>query len=155
MSKVYSSATSLIPEIAAINDHDNVQITMTFPSGTIASIDLSRFANYGYDQRLEVFGAKGMLQAKNEFPDGKVHYNEAGTSGVPMFYSFPSRHSDGYKNELNHFLDVVQGAAKMSVTSRMTSAVSRIADAAEESARSGEAVKMTWTPEELPEGFSC
>ena len=71
MSKVYSSATSLIPEIAAINDHDNVQITMTFPSGTIASIDLSRFANYGYDQRLEVFGANGMLQAKNEFPDGK------------------------------------------------------------------------------------
>ena len=43
---------------------------MTFPSGTLASIDLSRFANYGYDQRLEVFGAKGMLQAKNELPDG-------------------------------------------------------------------------------------
>ena len=37
-----------------------------------------------------------------------VHYNEDGTSGVPMFYSFPSRYSDGYKNELNHFLDVVQ-----------------------------------------------
>ena len=48
-----------------------------------------------------------------------------------------------------------QGGAKMSVTSRMTSAVSRIADAAEESARSGEAVKMTWSPDELPEGFSC
>ena len=44
---------------------------MTFSSGTIASIDLSRFANYGYDQRVEVFGAKGMLQAKNEFPEGK------------------------------------------------------------------------------------
>ena len=67
---MYSSATSLIPEIAAINDHDNVQITMTFPSGTLASIDLSRFACYGYDQRLEGFGAKGMLQAKNEFPEG-------------------------------------------------------------------------------------
>ena len=50
---------------------------------------------------------------------------------------------------------IFQGGAKMSVTSRMTSAVSRIADAAEESARSGEAVKMTWAPEELPEGFSC
>ena len=71
MYKVYSSATSLIPEIAAINDHDNVQITMTFSSGTIASIDLNRFATYGYDQRVEVFGAKGMLQAKNEFPEGK------------------------------------------------------------------------------------
>ena len=65
---MYSSATSLIPEIAAINDHDNVQITMTFPSGTLASIDLSRFACYGYDQRLEVFGAKGMLEAKNQLP---------------------------------------------------------------------------------------
>ena len=50
---------------------------------------------------------------------------------------------------------IFQGGAKMSVTSRMTSAVSRIADAAEESARTGEAVKMTWSPEELPEGFSC
>ena len=36
----------------------------------------------------------------------------------------------------------------------MTSAVSKIADACEESARSGEAVTMTWAPEELPEGFS-
>jgi len=153
-SKVYSSATSLIPEIAAINDHDNVQITMTFPSGTLASIDLSRFACYGYDQRLEVFGAKGMLQAKNEFPEGTVEYNESRTSEVPIYYSFPSRYSDGYKNELNHFLDVVQAGAAMSVTDRMTSAVSKIADACEESARSGEAVTMTWAPEELPEGFS-
>ena len=39
---MYSSATSLIPEIAAIDDHDNVQITLTFPSGTIAAIDLNR-----------------------------------------------------------------------------------------------------------------
>ena len=58
-------------EIGDIDDHDNVLISLTFPSGSLGSIDLSRFANYGYDQRLEVFGAKGMLQAKNEFPDGK------------------------------------------------------------------------------------
>ena len=89
-----------------------------------------------------------------------------------MYYSFPSRHSDGYKNELNHFLDVVQvififstiicttiiyfpqNNAKMSVTDRMTSAVSKIADACEESARSGETIALTWTEDELPEGVS-
>ena len=105
---MYSSATSLIPEIAAIDDHDNVQITLTFPSGTIAAIDLNRFAVYGYDQRLEVFGAKGMIEAKNQFPESTVKYDESTTAEVPIFYSFPSRYSDGYKNELNHFLDVVQ-----------------------------------------------
>ena len=43
---------------------------------------------------------------------------------------------------------------KMSVTDRMTSAVSKIADACEESARSGDTVTLNWTEDELPEGFS-
>ena len=47
-----------------------------------------------------------------------VEYNESRTSEVPIYYSFPSRYSDGYKNELNHFLDVVQAGAAMSVTDR-------------------------------------
>ena len=68
-SKVYSTANSLMKEIGDIGDHDNVLISLTFPSGSLGSIDLSRFANYGYDQRLEVFGAKGMLQVKNVNPD--------------------------------------------------------------------------------------
>ena len=47
-----------------------------------------------------------------------------------------------------------QNNAKMSVTDRMTSAVSKIADACEESARSGETIALTWTEDELPEGVS-
>ena len=47
-----------------------------------------------------------------------VEYDESRTSEVPIYYSFPSRYSDGYKNELNHFLDVVQAGAAMSVTDR-------------------------------------
>lgn len=43
-----------IPEIAAIGDHDTVAILLSFESGTIGIIDLSRYSNYGYDQRLEV-----------------------------------------------------------------------------------------------------
>ncbi len=56
--EVYSSANARIPEIAGIDDFDNVSITMRFPSGTLCQIDLCRFANYGYDQRLEVFGVR-------------------------------------------------------------------------------------------------
>ena len=55
--------------------------------------------------------------------------------------------------ELEHFLDVVQDKVSMSVTGRMTAAVSKIADACEESAKLGQPVKLAWTAEELPEGY--
>lgn len=42
------------PEIAAIGDHDTVAVVLSFPSGTLGMIDLSRNSTYGYDQRLEV-----------------------------------------------------------------------------------------------------
>lgn len=54
---------------------------------------------------------------------------------VPMYYSFPSRHSDGYRLQLDSFLDVVNGCGESSVTAKMTIAISRIADACENSAR--------------------
>jgi len=152
-SEVFSAANSHIPEIKAIDDWDNVAITMKFPSGTLATIDLSRFASYGYDQRLEVFGPKGMLHVKNETPNKTVFSDSCGSNEVPMYYSFPSRHADGYMRELDHFLDVVQGVSDMSVTGRMTSAVSKIADACEESAKTGKTVQLAWLDEELPEGY--
>ena len=70
-----------------------------------------------------------------------------------MFYSFPSRHADGYRQELNHFLDVLQAGARMSVTAEMTGAVSKIADACETSARTGQPVSLSWTEKELSPGY--
>eukprot|EP00088_Acartia_fossae_P065434 TRINITY_DN806_c0_g1_i1.p1 TRINITY_DN806_c0_g1~~TRINITY_DN806_c0_g1_i1.p1 ORF type:complete len:390 (-),score=86.89 TRINITY_DN806_c0_g1_i1:164-1333(-) len=151
--EVYVAANAQIPEIGAINDHDNVAITLKFNSGTIAMIDICRFANYGYDQRLEVFGHSGMLDVKNDTPN-RTEYSTAGdTSEAPIYYSFPSRHHDGYRRELDHFLDVVQKGESMSVTDRMTSAVSKVADACEESAKSGMPVKLIWASEEIPEDY--
>lgn len=57
--KVQATATSLIPEIKAIDDFDTIAFLLTFPSGAIAIGDNSRYCAYGYDQRLEVFGNKG------------------------------------------------------------------------------------------------
>merc|ERR1712123_179150 len=151
--EIYSAATAQIPEIKEIGDHDNVAVTMKFPSGSIGMIDLNRFSNYGYDQRLEVFGPKGMLHVTNETPDSTVYSGTNGSRQVPMYYSFPSRHSDGYARELDHFLDVAQGKSQMSVTGRMTQAVSKMADACEESANTGVPVKLTWLPNEIPEDY--
>lgn len=151
--EVYAAANAQIPEIKEIEDFDNVVITMKFASGTLALIDLCRYANYGYDQRLEVFGHNGMLHVLNETPNKEVFSGNLNSSQVPMYYSFPSRHADGYAREMNHFLDVIQLGESMSVTDRMTSGVSKIADACEESAKTGTPISLEWCKDEIPEGY--
>ncbi len=51
---VFAQGSAFDPEIKAIGDVDTIAIVLKFPSGVIASIDLSRHSQYGYDQRLEV-----------------------------------------------------------------------------------------------------
>ena len=59
----------------------------------------------------------------------------------------------GYVNELQHFIEVVRGQAKMSVTYAMTLAISKIAEAAEASARSGKPEAIKWTKDEIPDDY--
>ncbi|EOD16901.1 hypothetical protein EMIHUDRAFT_102838 [Emiliania huxleyi CCMP1516] len=54
------------PAIAALDDVDTVVVTLRYASGLLATVDSSRVAAYGYDQRVEVFGERGMLTAQNE-----------------------------------------------------------------------------------------
>lgn len=58
--RVQSFASALIPEIKAIDDFDTIAFLLMYPSGAIVLGDNSRFSAYGYDQRLEVFGNKGI-----------------------------------------------------------------------------------------------
>jgi predicted dehydrogenase len=53
-SRVTAHVHAHTPEIAAIGDYDTVAVVLSFPSGTLGMIDLSRNSTYGYDQRLEV-----------------------------------------------------------------------------------------------------
>ena len=52
-------------EIGALDDVDNVVVSLRFPNGLLASIDVSRQGPHGYDQRLEVLGSAGMLRVAN------------------------------------------------------------------------------------------
>nr|XP_053640521.1 inositol 2-dehydrogenase-like [Cherax quadricarinatus] len=141
---VFASATAFIPEVAAINDHDTVAFTMKFPSGTISMTDLSRYAAYGYDQRLEVFGPKGMVASGNERPYQMTTSTVQGESQPPILHSFPSRYYDGYINELNHFCDVIQGLVDLQLSGENTLKVSTIATALEESAATGQMIEIKY-----------
>jgi myo-inositol 2-dehydrogenase/D-chiro-inositol 1-dehydrogenase len=142
--KVFASATAHMKQIAEIDDHDTVAIQLTFPSGGMSLIDLSRFAIYGYDQRLEVFGPAGMLQCGNQNALGVQSYKATAVSEAPIWYSFASRYEEAYKRELEHFINVIEGIEKLTVSSIETLSVCKVASACEESARTGKPVEIKY-----------
>ena len=73
---VFASGHAHDPEIAAIQDQDMVLVGFKYPNGLICTVDTSRSAVYGYDQRLEVFGANGMLRVENQ-RDNSLHLDNA------------------------------------------------------------------------------
>ncbi|XP_063927678.1 inositol 2-dehydrogenase-like [Zophobas morio] len=149
--KVTVAANANIPEIAEINDYDTVGIMLSFASGAIGIIDLSRHSTYGYDQRVEVFGQKGMIKAENRQPIYNVEtYTERDVVRAPIHYSFPSRYQEGYENEMRHFLEVLEGKTSLSIDTKDVLAVSKIATACEESVRTGNSVEIKWSKDELP-----
>ncbi|XP_066600815.1 inositol 2-dehydrogenase-like [Prorops nasuta] len=150
--RVATQAHSNIPEIKEINDFDTIMVTLYFPSGTLGMIDLSRNSPYGYDMRLEAFGPKGMIHAANEQPIHCVtaHKDLTGITSPPIWYSFASRFQNAYRKELDHFIDVVHKKAELIVKPKESLATTKIADACEKSARTGQMVEIKWTAEEMP-----
>ena len=63
-------------------------------AGTIGVVDISRFASYGYDQRLEVFGPGGMLQVANDNPNTSIRYTDEGISRLVWGFN-PNCHETG------------------------------------------------------------
>jgi myo-inositol 2-dehydrogenase/D-chiro-inositol 1-dehydrogenase len=95
-------------EIGKAGDIDTAVITLRFANGVIGTIDNSRKAVYGYDQRVEVFGSKGMVAVSNNTPDTAVHSNAEGVhSSLPLFF-FVERYTDSYIAEMRAFVECIQ-----------------------------------------------
>ena len=115
--EVYAKGDALVnPEIAKVGDIDTAIINLTFEDGSMALIDNCRKAVYGYDQRVEVFGSKGMVQSKNKFDNYTLTYSENGvTSALPQHF-FLERYADAYKKEMDHFIDCIRNKKKPEVS---------------------------------------
>ena len=106
--EVYTKAAVLVdPEIGKAGDVDTAVITLTFANGAIGVIDNSRKAVYGYDQRVEVFGSKGMCCADNNYPDNHQLYNGSGVHGSLPLNFFMDRYTEAYANEMKVFCNAV------------------------------------------------
>lgn len=106
--EVYVAGGVLVdPAIGEAGDLDTAVITLKFANGTMGTIDNSRRAVYGYDQRVEVFGSAGMVTVANNTPDTHVYSNAEGIHSARPLYFFLERYMDSYLAEMQAFADVV------------------------------------------------
>jgi myo-inositol 2-dehydrogenase/D-chiro-inositol 1-dehydrogenase len=95
------------PEIGRAGDIDTAVIVLRFRNEAIGTIDNSRRAVYGYDQRIEVFGSGGMATASNRTPDTASYSNGEGVHASKPLFFFVERYTESYMAELREFVRCV------------------------------------------------
>lgn len=102
-----NSAVLVDPAIGEQGDVDTAIITMKMANGALAVIDNSRKAAYGYDQRAELFGSKGMVATSNDTVSSAVISNADGVTGEKPLFFFLERYMGSFSEEMRQFTDAV------------------------------------------------
>lgn len=95
------------PAIGEAGDIDTAVISLKFANGAIGSIDNSRRATYGYDQRVEAFGSEGMVAIGNNSPNSHTYHHSGGIESEKPYHFFMERYIDAYAKEVQAFVDCV------------------------------------------------
>ena len=115
--RVSAVGTSVVdPEIGAAGDVDTAVATLTWADGRIAVIKNSRRAAYGYDQRVELLGARGLLGAKNMLESTVEKITGEGTLSAKPEYFFLERYARAYAAEWRAFVAAVTAGTPVPVT---------------------------------------
>ena len=102
-----NSAVLVDPAIGEQGDVDTAIITMKMANGALAVIDNSRKAAYGYDQRAELFGSKGMVATSNESVSSAVISKADGVTGEKPLFFFLERYMGSFSEEMRQFTEAV------------------------------------------------
>jgi myo-inositol 2-dehydrogenase/D-chiro-inositol 1-dehydrogenase len=89
---------------------------LRYASSAIGTIDNSRRAVYGYDQRVEVFGSEGNVVANNNTPHNAVYSNVEGVHSALPLYFFLERYTEAYVAEMKAFIEAIRRDAPPPVT---------------------------------------
>ncbi len=140
---LHAAASCLIdPSIATAGDVDTAVVTLRTASGKLCQISNSRRATYGYDQRIEAHGSKGLLRAGNVTATTVELATDAGFLSDPALPFFLERYAAAYRAELDAFITaVVSGRAPRPDGADGLQAL-LLADAATRSAQTGQAVHL-------------
>ena len=140
--KVFSAGSCMFDErIGAEGDIDLAMTTMMMPSGALAHINNSRACVYGFDQRLEVFGTRGMVQTSNQRDDPLIRWsNETTEARATLKHFFLERYDSSFFHALDEFHQAVTQGRPPSATEHDGRDALAIATACDRSRREGIAV---------------
>jgi myo-inositol 2-dehydrogenase/D-chiro-inositol 1-dehydrogenase len=143
VTEVYAAASCLVdPAIGEAGDVDTAKIVLRTASGKICVISNSRRSGYGYDQRIEAFGSKGLVRADNVMESTVSVWSEAGAATDAFQNFFLDRYAEAYRREMAHFAQIIRGEALPSVGYVDGVEALALAEAAGQSARTGQVVRL-------------
>ena len=145
--EIYATGDRLFStEAKEANDIDTAMIIMKSESGVLCHINNSRHASYGYDQRVELFGNKGMLISDNQtFTSVTKYNNESTNSKNPILNFFIERYEVAYKNQLENFANCIINKKPPTVNFDDGRIALIIANAAYESLENKKSVKIDYS----------
>ncbi|XOV91655.1 MAG: inositol 2-dehydrogenase [Bacteroidota bacterium] len=115
--EVYAVGKNLVdPAIGEAGDVDSIVVILTFENEATAVIENCRQSAYGYDQRLEVFGSKGMVQAENRSSNYHILSNETGRHHSRTMDFFMDRYEESYYLETIAFIQAISRSETPPVT---------------------------------------
>jgi myo-inositol 2-dehydrogenase/D-chiro-inositol 1-dehydrogenase len=130
-------------KIGRAGDIDTAMVILKTRSGSLCHINNSRRATYGYDQRVEVFGSKGMVRSDNLRPTAILRSSDTVTEAKDvLLHFFIERYAQSYVNELDDFIGAVQAGRQPSVGTADGRRALLLANAALESHRTGRTVTV-------------
>lgn len=142
--EIHVSAAVLVdPEIGLAGDVDTAILSMKLSNGALAVIDNSRRAAYGYDQRAEVFGAKGSVHTGNDTSSTLVFSGSEGIISEKPLYFFLERYMQSFSRELSEFVEAVEKNTAVPVTAEDGLKAVLIAMAARKSWLEGRSVSIS------------
>ena len=130
------------PEIGTSGDVDTAVVTMAYADGKITVIKNSRRAAYGYDQRIEILGSEGLLQAENIVENSVVKSTSAGVLSAKPKYFFLERYTAAFKAEWDAFVKSIQDHKPVPVTLEDGVAALAMAEAATQSQSTGNSIQL-------------
>lgn len=142
--EVHTQGSVLVdPAIGKAGDVDTAVVTVKFESGAIAVIDNSRKAVYGYDQRVEVFGEKGMVANSNDLPSTAYLSNAEGTVYETCYKIMWDRYTQAFVDEMKSFAKSISENTETEVTGMDGLYPVLMAAAAKKSLEEGRPVKIS------------
>jgi len=136
-------AVRVDPAFGEAGDVDTALVTLVHAGGCLTAIDNSRQAVYGYDQRVEVFGSRGMAASENPYAHSTVVRTVDGTRTSPLPHFFLERYVPSYLREWDAFVDAVRTGTPPPVSGVDARAPLVIGLAAWQSLREGRPVALS------------